>query len=567
MATGTRAPSTIVTINLTGQTDFNIPFEYLARKFVVVTLLGLDRKVLTLNTDYRFVSKNVISLANPSPAGYTQLELRRETSATERLVDFHDGSILRAYDLNLSQIQTLHVAEEARDLTADTIGVNDAGHLDARNRKIVNLAYAQDGGDAIPLGQVLQWNDSAYNSMVRAENAAVTAEAANSSAHQAKDEAAASAQATAADRAVTQADATITTQNVVTSNTNADRSEAAQVASHTSEVNSAESARLARVEADRAKTEADKLGDWNELAGLMHVHPTNITFDKGLVVETRDDGQGLTINAGSGHSMGLRVNTSWINYGFITSFASIEEHIEDVNRAHYLTRKVFADGTTQWYRPNEYQGVTRLVGAVESCLSGTQYRRSVAYDHTNDSRNEYDYVQRHRVINEQGQLVGGREGTVTSVGSGIGMGLDPNQGFAARIRLPVDPAAQQPVRITKPNMNSLAPVEMLMPAVINRSNWGQDVWVCHYDDGYLEQGGIVSVQNNTTPVFVAFHVVANEVWNINIVAITDGPHGGVGEANSTITSFGAAGFELHSGQTKSPCRFMWSMKGKRVDSN
>ncbi|MGL5784541.1 MAG: phage tail fiber protein, partial [Alphaproteobacteria bacterium] len=127
MASGTRAPSTIVTINLTGQTDFNIPFEYLARKFVVVTLLGTDRKVLTLNTDYRFVSKTVISLANPTPAGYTQLELRRETSATERLVDFHDGSILRAYDLNLSQIQTLHVAEEARDLTADTIGVNDEG--------------------------------------------------------------------------------------------------------------------------------------------------------------------------------------------------------------------------------------------------------------------------------------------------------------------------------------------------------------------------------------------------------------------------------------------------------
>ncbi|MGL4251497.1 MAG: phage tail fiber protein [Aeromonas sp.] len=163
MTTGTRAPSTIVTINLTGQTDFTIPFEYLARKFVVVTLLGIDRKVLTLNTDYRFVSKTVISLANPTPAGYSQLELRRVTSATERLVDFHDGSILRAYDLNLSQFQTLHVAEEARDLTADTIGVNDDGNLDARGRRIVSLADGINPTDAATVAQLdalsLQYED------------------------------------------------------------------------------------------------------------------------------------------------------------------------------------------------------------------------------------------------------------------------------------------------------------------------------------------------------------------------------------------------------------------------
>lgn len=156
MASGTRAPSTIVTVSLNGQTDFNIPFEYLARKFVVVTLLGIDRKVLTLNSDYRFVSKTVITLANPTPAGYTQLELRRVTSATERLVDFHDGSILRAYDLNLSQIQTLHVAEEARDLASDILGLNDDGDLDARGKRIVNLGDASSANGAASYGQLLE---------------------------------------------------------------------------------------------------------------------------------------------------------------------------------------------------------------------------------------------------------------------------------------------------------------------------------------------------------------------------------------------------------------------------
>lgn len=162
---------TVMTYPLNGTTrEFNIPFEYLARKFVQVTLVGVDRKVLTLNTDYRFATKTTIATTQAwGPAqGYQQIEIRRYTSATERLVDFTDGSILRAYDLNISQIQTMHVAEEARDLTADTIGVNNAGHLDARGRRIVNLANAVDDRDAVPFGQLKSMDQNAYDSMNKA---------------------------------------------------------------------------------------------------------------------------------------------------------------------------------------------------------------------------------------------------------------------------------------------------------------------------------------------------------------------------------------------------------------
>ena len=156
---------TVLTYPLDGSNrDFNIPFEYLARKFVVVTLIGVDRKVLTLNTDYRFATRTTISLTKAwGPAdGYTTIELRRVTSTTDRLVDFTDGSILRAYDLNVAQIQTMHVAEEARDLTADTIGVNNDGHLDARGRRIVNLANAVDDRDAVPFGQLKTMNQNSW---------------------------------------------------------------------------------------------------------------------------------------------------------------------------------------------------------------------------------------------------------------------------------------------------------------------------------------------------------------------------------------------------------------------
>lgn len=168
---------TVMTYPLNGSTvDFNIPFEYLARKFVTITLIGTDHKVLVLNQDYRFSTKTTITLTKawgPSD-GYDTIEVRRYTSATDRLVDFADGSILRAYDLNIAQVQTLHVAEEARDLTADTIGVNNYGNLDARGRRIVNVADAVEDYDAINLHMMRTWNTSALNSA----NAAAASQAA-----------------------------------------------------------------------------------------------------------------------------------------------------------------------------------------------------------------------------------------------------------------------------------------------------------------------------------------------------------------------------------------------------
>lgn len=162
---------TVMTYPLNGSTvDFMIPFEYLARKFVTVTLIGQTRKELVLNQDYRFTTKNQITTSRGwgSNDGFDLIEIRRYTSATERLVDFADGSILRAYDLNISQVQTLHVAEEARDLTADTIGVNNDGHLDARGRRIVNVADAVGDFDAVNMNQMKRWDGSALNSANKA---------------------------------------------------------------------------------------------------------------------------------------------------------------------------------------------------------------------------------------------------------------------------------------------------------------------------------------------------------------------------------------------------------------
>ncbi|WAX26394.2 hypothetical protein [Ralstonia phage p2137] len=163
------APTTVKVYPLNNVVkDFPIDFDYLAREFVVVTLLGNDRRELVQNSEYTFLSATQIrTTATWGPAqGYDNIEVRRVTSAENRLVTFNDASILRAADLNLAELQTVHIAQEARDLVSDALGTNDDGNLDARNRRIVNLGNPVDPQDAMTkdyydsrLGEAKTWRD------------------------------------------------------------------------------------------------------------------------------------------------------------------------------------------------------------------------------------------------------------------------------------------------------------------------------------------------------------------------------------------------------------------------
>ncbi|ATW58399.1 tail fiber protein [Salmonella phage BSP161] len=351
--------STVRTYPLNGAVNFTITFEYLARKFVQVTLIGKDRKELVLNQDYRFTTKTQITTSRAWTAadGYQMIEIRRFTSATDRLVDFADGSILRAYDLNISQIQTLHVAEEARDLTADTIGVNNDGHLDARGRKIVNLAFATSDYDAVPLKQVKERESSAWNAVNKANE---HANRSNTEANRSRDEAdrakreadrstqqagVSTAQAAEAkkqaDRSNSEANrakgyADSMTASVAEAKKQADRSNseanrardeanraagevtkaAAEVAKAAAHVETAKGhadranteADRSKGEADRAKSEADKLGNMNDLAGTIESIGSNgkdINFKGGV--------NGNTILAKNSVHAGVQPNTAFFN--------------------------------------------------------------------------------------------------------------------------------------------------------------------------------------------------------------------------------------------------------------
>ena len=164
--------STIWTYQLNNVTrEFGVQFDYLSRKFVQVTLLGTDRKPLRFLTDYRFLNSGTITTNKawgPSD-GYNYIEIKRVTSATDLIVDFTDGSILRAGDLTDANLQAMHIAEEARDLASDGISINDEGQLDARFRRIVNLNDPVGRKDAVNKAYV----DDARESVIESRDKAL----------------------------------------------------------------------------------------------------------------------------------------------------------------------------------------------------------------------------------------------------------------------------------------------------------------------------------------------------------------------------------------------------------
>lgn len=303
-----------MTYPLTGQVDFPITFEYLARKFIQVSLIGRDRLVLTLNNDYRFSTRTQITTNRSwtTSDDYQYIEIRRVTSATERLVDFADGSILRAYDLNIAQIQAIHIAEEARDLSADTIGVNEEGNLDARGRRIVNLADPVNDYDAINLHTVKVWNESALNSMNEAKQAATDSwkHSENSwkhskSAWEASESAwqAAKESKQSSDKSEDSAKQSARYKEqcygaMETCTIEARRADAAGWRADAAQGGAEYAQHKAEEAAERATIEANKLGNWNGLAGTIDY----LTDDKSVFWKSKSSAP--TISAQTNLNLG-----------------------------------------------------------------------------------------------------------------------------------------------------------------------------------------------------------------------------------------------------------------------
>lgn len=309
------------------RTDFTIPFDYLKKSFVTVrldpstTLTGGDYG--DTGSDYYFLDKTTIRL-KVAPASGESLTIRRHTSATERVVTFKDASILKATDLDTSQMQAFHIAEEGRDAINDAIIGDKEGNWDAKGHRIINVGTPIKDNDAVNLEYYKTDVEGVYQARLNAEkardaakvseaNAKASENSASDSASLAKDWAiklddtvdgseysskyyanSSSSSATIASDAGTQAkeaeknataqaegakssaqsaqnsasSASTSADNAKVSEDNAKASEmasnASENASKASEIKSTQEANRAESEADRAKSEADRAKGYAE---------------------------------------------------------------------------------------------------------------------------------------------------------------------------------------------------------------------------------------------------------------------------------------------------------------
>lgn len=128
------------------QTTYTFPFLYLKKQFVKVRYMDTEGNFTDLEypKDYKVEDKTVY-LTEAGVAGNTIIIYRK--TPTEQIVDYVDATVLRAYHLNVNQIQLLHILEEQYDAVLSWSSSNmtyDAGGL-----RIQNLADPLNAQDAV----------------------------------------------------------------------------------------------------------------------------------------------------------------------------------------------------------------------------------------------------------------------------------------------------------------------------------------------------------------------------------------------------------------------------------
>lgn len=247
----------------------------------------------TPTTAFVWATDKSIRFNSPVPNGVEVL-IRRTTDLSQPRHIFSQGAQFKDSTLDEDFKQILHIAQEA----VEGANVGDIYQtLNMHGNIIANVGNAVADGDAMNLGQVKAWSQSALNQADRATTEANRAQAQANSAT-----ASAGAAASSATTATGARDTTLTyrddSQNArdlarewasravdsqipgyagsysalhhavkaaasaVTAKNEADRGVVLAAAAESS-------ANRAKTEADRAKTEADKLGNMNALAGAL----------------------------------------------------------------------------------------------------------------------------------------------------------------------------------------------------------------------------------------------------------------------------------------------------------
>ena len=117
-------------------TSFSVSFPYIEQAHVIVTVGGVTK---TQGSDYSFTNSSTIAFGS-APANGAIIKFTRSTNRNARLVDYQDGSTITEAILDQDGNQSFFMAQEAIDITENTIGLNASDEWDATNKKIINVA-------------------------------------------------------------------------------------------------------------------------------------------------------------------------------------------------------------------------------------------------------------------------------------------------------------------------------------------------------------------------------------------------------------------------------------------
>lgn len=164
--------STIITYPISSSGQYDIPFDYLAKKFIVVTLTNtadpLDRKVLTYGLDYTIPAPRQVQFSPTLPVtGYDGVIINRYTDS-ELLVSFNDGSVLTSNGLTTSELQAIHIADEGRDVVSREVQpiVDGMNNLMRKALRVTDKDVAALGTAADRSGKVIAFDSNGDPALV-----------------------------------------------------------------------------------------------------------------------------------------------------------------------------------------------------------------------------------------------------------------------------------------------------------------------------------------------------------------------------------------------------------------
>ena len=144
------------------QTIYTFDFDYISADFVKVLVDGVEVN-RTLSGTYQVT-------LDAAPAAGAVINITRQTD-TDRIVEFVDGSILVAKDLNLSALQATHIAAEAFTAATGSLLIDDSGAFSAGGRRITRTGEPVADDDVVTKG----WVNTTGNTFIDATEAAQAA--------------------------------------------------------------------------------------------------------------------------------------------------------------------------------------------------------------------------------------------------------------------------------------------------------------------------------------------------------------------------------------------------------